>query len=83
MVTAMLQAMRGLSSTQYVLTCGKAILRIADSWVFFSTLSSRGLTTSWVSIPDMITNTMCIWYNTNLGKRKAIENKPSYYKLCA
>lgn len=47
---------RGVSSIEYELTCGKAILRSADSWVFLSTLSSRGCTTSWVSIPDRITN---------------------------
>lgn len=44
--------------TGFVLTCGKAILRSADSWVFFSTLSSRGRTTSWVSMPDRITNVL-------------------------
>lgn len=34
-----------------LLTCGKVILRSADSCVFFSTFSSRGRTTSCVSIP--------------------------------
>lgn len=38
-------------STECLLTCGKTILRSADSWVFFSTLSNRGRTTSCVSIP--------------------------------
>lgn len=41
---------------EFVLTCGKDTLRMADSRVFFSTLSKRGRTTSWVSIPNRIKN---------------------------